>query len=385
MTDRPLRDPDLLRDWGEPEASWLAALVGERRAAGLPVEDYITANPYDFGFRFSPELLSKIFATATVDSARYGADPLGRLASREAVAAWYGSRVDPSQILITPGTSMAYFYLFRLLAGNHGEVLCPVPTYPLFDDLARIAGLAVRRYHLQRTVTGEGVTRWIADPRELEFQITPRTRAIVVVSPHNPTGTVTRAQEMTALCEVANRAGIPVIMDEVFRTYTRDPQQTVPRPAECGAAVSFTLNGLSKSHYLPGLKLGWLVAEGTDSDRIRRMMHALEYMSDSFLPVSELTQTALPQLLGEAGRVEAERLADLQRARLDYRIENSWFGMSADLPEAGPYLCVPVTDSMGQSEDAVVTDLLENKGCLFHPGGLYGLPGYLVGTVYNSA
>jgi aspartate/methionine/tyrosine aminotransferase len=389
----------LVHQWGEPEMSALAAAESARRAAGLPVDDFITAHPYDHGFRFNENLLAQIVARATQRSVRYAADPLGQLAAREAVvqfhqaeSAGHSQLVSPANVLLTPGTSIAYFYLFRLLAGTHGEVLCPAPTYPLFDDLARIAGLQVRRYHLHRTLTAEGLCRWVVDPGELAFQIRPQTCAIVLVSPHNPTGTIINAAEMDSIAEVANRAAVPLIMDEVFRNYSRTAGAPVPRPSEHGSRLSFTLNGLSKSHYLPGMKAGWIIAEG-EKTAVSPMMHALEYMSDSFLPVQEITQAALPELLGPEAMAEARQLQTLQRERLSARLANAGEWPVA-VPEAGPYVCIPLEQILAgdpgsahtHSDEQVSLGLLENYGAHFHPGSFYQFPDpWLVATAFNQA
>jgi aspartate/methionine/tyrosine aminotransferase len=372
----------LWREWGEAELSPLAAKVQARLASGLPVHDFITTNPYDHGFRFDEVLLGEFLQKAGNGASRYAADPLGRVTARGAVAAFHGNGVAPAQVVLTPGTSMAYFYLFRLLARPGGEVLCPAPTYPLFEDLAKIAGLNVRRYHLEKSVDVQGTIRWIVDPRELEFQITARTCAIVLVSPHNPTGTIISHNEMSSLCRVADQAGVPLILDEVFRSYIRQRHTPVTRPSELGSGLSFTLNGLSKSHYLPGLKAGWIVVEG-DAPATGAILNALEYMSDSFLPVSEITQAAIPDLLGPDGLAEVARLSALQRTALETRLLQTR-NYKATVPEAGPYLCMELSPERFQDENAVVYHLLEEKGALVHPGHLYRFPDpCLVATIYN--
>ncbi len=377
------RGQPLWREWGTPEASPLARKLQARVDAGLPVQDFITANPYDHGFRFDADLLKEVLAEAGARSARYSADPLGCLAARKVIAARHGNSIIPTQVLLTPGTSLAYFYLFRLLAREHGEVLCPAPTYPLFDDLAKIAGLRVRRYHLDKTTDASGTTRWVIDPMELEFQITPRTCAIVLVSPHNPTGTIINETEMGAICEVANRANVPLIMDEVFRSYTRLENAQVPRPGSFGSRLSYTLNGLSKSHYLPGLKAGWIVVEG-ETAAYAPMLNALEYMQDSFLPVQEITQAAIPNLLGSRAMTEVYRLSALQRARLEGRLGRT-VGWNVSIPEAGPYLCASLEQPKFSDENQLVEFLLEEHGSHFHPGYFYAFPKpCFVSTLYND-
>lgn len=376
----------LLSEWAAPEPSALARAVAGRRAAGLTVEDCITAPPQEFGFEFSPRLYADAMAAAVAETIRYKAAPLGLASARRAVAAFHGGAATAEQVWLTPGTSFAYFALFRLLARPQGEVLCPSPTYPLFDDLARLAGLSVRRYHLHRQAGGGVQVHWSLDLEEIAFQITPRTCAIVLVSPHNPTGSIASRGELQHLAEAALRAGVPVIYDEVFRTYTAEARTPVPRLADVypDEGLWLTLNGLSKSHYLPGLKAGWMVAEG-DGGRVNRFMAAVEYLADTFLPMPEYTQAALARLLQPEAMAEAERLAALHRHALQTRLaQHQAGGWAADAPEAGPYICCPLPADA--DPEAAALHLLQRHGVLLHPGSLYGLPEpALVGTIFNPA
>jgi len=399
----------LLDQWGSQEASDLQCLVADRKSRGLPVQDFIGASPFDHGFQFDPDLLQQITGAAEVSARRYSADPLGRREAREAVASALQHACGPDHVVLTPGTSLAYYYLFRLLAVPGGEVLCPAPTYPLFDDLARLAGLRVRRYYLEKQKDARGNTRWAPDLRDLQFQVGPRTRAIVVVSPHNPTGTVTSRDELAGICDVANAAGVPVVFDEVFRSYLSTGElaagTAVPRPAACGAKLSFVLNGISKSHYLPGWKAGWVVVEGTDAGQTRQAIDALEYLSDTFLPVHELSQCALKALLGRLGMAEVHRLSQLQRGRLEQRLASAQSqGWTVMQPQAGPYICLDLSAQARSGagsvryggslspatplDETIVTRLLTEQGTLFHPGHLYQFSPeetVLVSTIYNPS
>ena len=99
--------------------------------------------------------------------------------------------------MITPGTSVSYWYCFKLLAENGDEILCPQPSYPLFDYIARLAGLSMRHYRLDEA------RAWAIDLAHLESQITAGTRAIVLISPHNPTGMVADQEQLRGLADIA--------------------------------------------------------------------------------------------------------------------------------------------------------------------------------------
>jgi aspartate/methionine/tyrosine aminotransferase len=352
--------------------SQLASAAAECRALGTPICDLITANPQEEGLEFPPDLLSQLMQKAVAAARFYRPDPRGLLSAREAVAGYHGCK--PDQVLLTPGTSFAYWCAFRLLARPGEEILCPYPTYPLFDDLARLAHVSVRRYHLHH----DG-SRWALDPGEVEFQVTARTRVIVVVSPHNPTGSVATAEELTALADIARRRGLIIVFDEVFREFTHGAN-VVTRPAAVGAPLSLVLNGFSKMYSLPGLKAGWLVAEG-EPQRCESFLRAAEYLSDTFLAVSEVTQAIIPLVFAEGAEVP-KRFRQEYTRRMSALVE-TWraCGVATPMPEAGVYLPVHVASTNEQADELALARAVRKTGILAHPGEYYGLPeGYLVMT-----
>jgi len=173
--------------------------------------DLVRGNVNEHGIVYPPEILREILARAGDRARVYRPDSLGQWPAREAIAQYYGSlRVPPEQILITPGTSVSYWYCFKLLAERGDEMLCPQPSYPLFDYIARLAGVEMTHYRLVES------RQWAIDLDYLENQITVRTRAIILISPHNPTGMVADEEQLRGLAEIAARHSLPIISDEVF-------------------------------------------------------------------------------------------------------------------------------------------------------------------------
>lgn len=357
----------LLEEWSEGTPSRLAKAVEAKRQRGVPVVDLITANPHEHGIEFPPHLLEQIMLEATRSARVYKPDPRGQLAAREAVAAYHGG-VEPDQVVLTCGTSMAYWYVFRLLARPGGNVLCPSPTYPLFEDLARAAGLSARSYHLSRSRDGA----WHIDPEEVEFQITRGTVALVIVSPHNPTGQVASASELARVAEIARRHRLPVVFDEVFREFLHTAAK-VPRPGSYGLPLAITLNGASKMFALPQLKAGWMVVEGNDKALVNKFLTALEYLSDTFLPVNEMVQAALPRLLSSPGLNEVTHIAAIYRQRMESLI-HAWrsHGIPVVLPDGGIYAIVPLPKTWQGREEGFCVRLLVSESILMHPSTYYG-------------
>src|SRR6185295_18345947 len=118
---------------------------------------------------------------------------------------------------------------------------------------------------------------------------------IVLISPHNPTGMVANDKQLAGLAEIAARHDLPIISDEVFSEFLFGMDK-LPRPAATKAPLVFTLNGFSKMFALPGIKLGWMAVSG-DPTLVKKSMAALEMISDTFLPVNEIVQFAVPEIM----------------------------------------------------------------------------------------
>jgi alanine-synthesizing transaminase len=133
------------------ETNSLYRLLDELRVQGQAVQDLISGNINDREYLFPLETLEKIFVQGLRLSQIYQPNPFGRRSAREAIAEYYrhyGFSIDPENILITPGTSLSYWYCFKLLADEEDEILCPCPSYPLFDYIALLSGVKLVPYQL---------------------------------------------------------------------------------------------------------------------------------------------------------------------------------------------------------------------------------------------
>ncbi len=310
----------------------LAAAVAARRAAGAELLDLTESNPTRAGFVYPAEVTA---ALADPRSLLYEPAPAGAPGAREAVAAWYRGRgidVDAGRILLTASTSEGYAYLFKLLADPGDEVLVPRPSYPLFEFLAAMESVRVAHYPL----VYHG--RWSVDLDALERAIKPRTRAVVVVNPNNPTGSFVKLDELARLVETCRERGVALVSDEVFAGY---PLREDPRRAATLAGVedapAFAMSGLSKVAGLPQMKLGWIVAAGPAEFR-RAALERLELIADTYLSVGTPVQHAAAALLAAGAEVErqiarrtGENLARLRAAAAEHPacrvldVEGGWY------------------------------------------------------------
>ena len=236
-------------------------------------------------------------ALALPGSLVYEPAPFGLDSAREAVArdlSAHGPRVDPARVVLTASTSEAYAFLFKLLCDPGDEVLVPRPSYPLFEHLARLESVRAVPYRLAY----DGA--WHVDLPVVRAAITPRTRAIVTVSPNNPTGSYLKTTELGELAAL----GLPIVSDEVFARYPLRADSNArsfgPRGPP-GSPLVFALGGLSKLAALPQAKLAWM-AVGGEPARVDAALARLEVIADSFLSVAAPVQHALPALLRIAHR-----------------------------------------------------------------------------------
>lgn len=264
------------------------------------IVDLTESNPTRAGFVAEPARLAAFLSSP--DAVRYEPDPRGWIGARQSVVAYYaarGSIVGAERVLLTASTSEGYALLFKLLCDSGDEVLVPTPSYPLFEHLANAECVRAVAYRLDF----DG--RWRLDAAELERVATPRTRALVVVSPNNPTGSVLTTPEVDAIVDFCRRRELALICDEVFADYPhRLPADAAQAPFDSDGVLAFTLNGLSKVCGLPQLKAGWIVASGSDR-LVAEAMPKLEFLADLYLSVGTPVQRALPGLLELAPSIQA--------------------------------------------------------------------------------
>ena len=338
-------------------------LARRTRMARGDLIDLTSSNPTTQGLIFPADILANA-ATPYWSTRRYHPDPRGDLAARTAIVTYYARRsppliLTPDDVFLTASTSEAYSLLFALLADPGDNLLVPNVTYPLFEYLAALRNLELRSYQLDEE------RNWRINTRSLRRLADERTRAILIVSPHNPTGAIIDAPIATL-----DLLGIPVICDEVFAPFTYAAPTTPPLAALHPDLPVFTLNGISKLFALPDLKLGWIAL----NQPARQFAARLELLNDTLLSANALSQYLLPTLFAQG---EPFVQAMVERVRTNLTLALQRFAdhprIRARLPAGGYYL-FPAIDGW-EDEEALVLFLL-NHGVFVHPGYFYGdVPG----------
>jgi alanine-synthesizing transaminase len=350
------------------------------RSAGEQLVDLTVSNPTECKLTY--DCAAILGAYQNLNALTYQPEPKGLLAARQEVARYYredhGESVDPETVLLTTSTSEAYSYVFRLLCNAHDEVLVPKPSYPLFDFLADLQDVELVPYRLQYA------HGWFIDFESVIRALTPRSRAILLVHPNNPTGSYIKSEEWNRLNAFCQERHLALIVDEVFLDYSL-----------CGAkwksfvanreALTFTLSGLSKIAALPQMKVAWVTMTGPDS-LTRPALDRLEIIADTYLSLSSPAQWAFPELL--------EQRHSLREQILE-RIKGNWNHLKTALAgnnsvelletEGGWYAVLRVADD--RSDEELAIGIMRKGHVLVHPGHFYdfGSDDYLVVSLITPA
>jgi alanine-synthesizing transaminase len=360
-------------DWAT-EPTRLSARLEQLRRENAQIFDLTESNPTRCGFVYDDQAVREALGQPAVMD--YDPHPRGRIEARQAVAAYYNDRGTPistDRIVLTASSSEAYTFCFRLLCDVEDEVLAPRPSYPLFGFLADLTDVSLVPYPL---IYDHG---WQIDFVSLEKAITPRTRAILLVTPNNPTGQLLRPRERDQLTRIALKHGLALIADEVFLDFIWDESmlpmaQTLQSRGRC---LTLAISGLSKISALPQMKLGWITIRGPvgpDAAAASR----LEVIADTYLSVSASTQAAAGTLLEQRKLVQPQIL-DRIRQNLEFLDAK----LSGNTPvsrlraDGGWYAVLRVPVSLSDDDWAIF--LLETAAVYVHPGHLFGFEseGYL--------
>ena len=339
----------------------LSSAVAAHRAAGREVVDLTVTNPTAVGITYDPEILAPLSDSG---GTRYQPEPFGMLTARTAVVSDYARRgisVAEDRIVLTASTSEAYSLLFKLLCAPSGdEVLVPAPSYPLFDHLTQLDGVSSRPYAL------EYHGRWELDVDSVDRAWTERTRAVLAVSPNNPTGSMLAASELGALASRCAERDAALIVDEVFADYAFAGSNEAGERAENHDCLSFHLGGLSKSAGLPQVKLGWIRVDGPDR-LVAEACDRLELISDTYLSVSTPVQVAAPALIQSGAKIRRQ-IQD--RIRINHAALQAAVAAcpSVELLAADGGWSAVLRVPSRWSEEELVIALLRDRDVLVHPG-----------------
>jgi aminotransferase len=271
-----------------------------------------------------------------------------------------GITADPErEIVITTGTQEAVFVTLCALLDPGDEILLADPYYNSYATmLAYLQGVLV-------PVPTSPQDGFQIDPDEFAKRVTSRTKAIVLLTPNNPTGTVYAPERLEAIARVAERHGLYVVSDELYEKLIFTGRPFSLASLSGLAARTVTINGFSKAYSMTGWRVGYLVAPPAIADRLVTLRHTLTICAPA------MSQHAAVAALRGPQDCLAERLA-VFRARRDFLLARL---AAADIPCVAPdgtfYVMVDISRS-GLSSEAFAFALMEREGVFVYPGGYFG-------------
>lgn len=349
------------------EHSELSRALEEYRRSGKAFIDLTESNPTKCGFGYdAQEILGSLNDPGSLS---YEPIAQGLAQARAAVAGYYlarGTKVSADDIFLTTGTSEAYSFLLRLLCNPGDEILIPQPGYPLLNFLADLHDVTLVRYPL---IYDYG---WQIDFHALRQAITPRTRAIAVVHPNNPTGHFCKVYEMERLSEICAERQLALIADEVFLDFGLGGE--VAGSFSAGStALTFTMSGVSKISGLPQMKAAWVAVSGPPELK-QAAIGRLEMIADTYLSVNTPMQLALKTLLEQRRGFQKQCVRRVQNnlAGLDQTLSRQSSCARLEM-EGGWYAVLKIPPVA--ADDELALELLNKRGVYLHPGHFYDFPG----------
>ena len=373
-TDASIRPSEGLKQVRYEIRGRLARRAHELERQGYEILSLNIGNPRAFGLR-TPETMRLAMIENLADAEGY-CHQKGIFPAREAVVMQQQERgisgITAEEVFIGNGVSELIDLTLRALLNEDDEVLVPSPDYPLWTAAVTLnRGRAV--HYPCRPENG-----FVPDPEELASLVTPRTRAIVIINPNNPTGAVYPRDVLEAIARLAEEHRLVVFADEIYDQMTYDGAQFVPMATLVHDTLCATLSGLSKVYRACGYRVGWAAFSGR-TQMAADYLHALELLASlrlcSNVTAQWAVQTALGghqsvrELVGAGGRLHESRatiLAAVQRSRF----------LTLAPPQGSMYAFVGVNPMVLPDFDdqQFALDLLEQKHVLVAPGVSFNVP-----------
>jgi len=374
MPHRPVPASRRLADVRYEIRGALSRRARELEAEGREIVRLNIGNPGLFGFATPAHIREAVAANLTRSEAY--CHQQGLPAAREAIASRERARgvtgATAERVFIGNGVSELIDMTLRALLDAGDEVLLPSPDYPLWSAAVTLNGGVPRYYACPASCAH------LPDPDEIEAQVTPRTRALVLINPNNPTGAVYPKPLLEALVRVAERHRLLLLSDEIYDGIVYDDAKFVPLAPLAGELPCLTYGGLSKLHRACGYRAGWISLSG-DEARLGELRAALDLLAALRLCANVPAQWAIaPALDGPdtmstltapGGRLHAARAAVIDG------VANSAF-LDLVAPQGALYAFPQIRPEAlpGFDDEAFALDLLETESVLVVPGTGFNVP-----------
>ena len=338
--------------------------------AGHQIIKLNIGNPAPFGFEAPDEIVMDIIRN--LPTSQGYCDSKGLYSARKAIVQYYQSHgirnLDVNDVYIGNGVSELILMTMQALLNDGDEILIPAPDYPLWTAAATLAGGTVRHYLCDEE------NDWFPNLADMEAKITPKTKAIVVINPNNPTGAVYSKEILLEIAELARKHGLIIYADEIYDKILYDGAVHHHIAALAPDLLTITFNGLSKAYRVAGFRQGWMVLNGP-KHHAQGYIEGLDMLASMRLcattPMQHAIQTALGgyqsinELILPGGRL-------LEQRNKAYELITQIPGISCVKPMGAMYMFPKIDTEMYNIHDDMkfVYDLLvQEKVLLVHGTG----------------
>ena len=335
---------------------------------GIDILKLNIGNPAPFGFKAPKEIEEAIGNNAAITEGY--SDSKGLVSAREAILKYCQSKNMPNvtidDIYTGNGVSELINLCMQALLDNGDEILIPAPDYPLWTATATLAGGNVVHYICDEQ------SDWYPDIEDIKSKITPRTKAIVIINPNNPTGAVYPKEILEQIADIARENELIIFSDEIYDRLVMDGYKHTSIASLAPDVFCVTFSGLSKSHMIAGFRIGWMILSGAKS-KAKGYIEGINMLSSmrlcSNVPAQSIVQTALGgyQSVNEytqpGGRVYEQR-------DFIYKALNDIPGISVVKPHAAFYIFPKIDTEKFNifNDEQFALDFLHEKQVLVVPG-----------------
>lgn len=330
-------------------------------------------NPAPFGFEAPDEIIQDVIRN--LPNAQGYSDSKGLFSARKAIMQECQQLgidgVDIDDIYLGNGVSELIVMAMQALLNNGDEVLVPAPDYPLWTAAVSLAGGNPVHYLCDEAAD------WFPDISDIEKKITPKTRAIIIINPNNPTGAVYSQELLLNIVRVARKHKLIIFADEIYSKILYDGAVHIPISSLCDDLFIVTFNGLSKSYRLAGFRTGWMILSGA-REQASNYIEGLEILSNMRLcanvPAQFAVQTALGgyqsinELIMPGGRLRDQR-------DMAYDLLSQIPGVSCVKPKGAIYMFPRLDPDIYTVADdqKLILDLLEKEKILLVQGSAFNI------------
>jgi len=291
------------------------ALVEAARleAEGKTVLKLNTGNPATFGFEAPYQIVRDMIAA--IPTSHGYSESRGILSARQAVVYRYEEvpgfpRIDPDDVFLGNGVSELITMTMQALLDEGDEVLIPAPDYPLWTAMTSLSGGTPVHYLCDENA------EWQPDLEDIRSKITPKTKAIVVINPNNPTGAVYSREVLEGIADIAREHSLLLLADEIYDRILFDDAVHIPMATVAPDLLCLTFNGLSKTYRVAGYRSGWVVITGPQA-HAAGFLEGINLLASTRLcpnvPAQHAVQAALSgvqsidSLIAPSGRLHEQR------------------------------------------------------------------------------